>query len=384
MLRLPLKKAEVSELFSLFFSSHQLRVKIELTDLDQNFLGNISRMLVDIQVDGDASSEVEMSASLTLFDPGHSLQITSDNPGDGAMYFDRMIKVTMCYASPGSSNFYEVPVFFGPISKLDKQGDVVMLEVQGKEYLMYSSVFKKDNLKKGRKATDIMKNIFRTYGEVFYSVPDLPDTIDKDLAVGLDAIPWQLQKRLASVLNRDLKYSATGTAMLRRRNPDVKYVFDKFTAEPQISFNADTLINAVLVIGAKPKGKGKKAVQYEAVPDKSHPLSPWKMGRTVGGEVRPRYYRAIIEDPKLKTKKACKVQAEKRLAQGLLESVEVSFESMWVTTLQLNDVIGVKTSDYFVQARLRQFSGDPKTGRAAYGFNKNMRPASKQIRRNRK
>lgn len=372
---------------NLIHSPHRLYVRFQLMDLDHNHIADISHRFVDGQVDYDADAEVVSTASMEFWDPHSTMHIDSGSPSDGAMFMDRMIRAIYCIGNPDGTKWYTCPVFTGPMTKVDRNEQYIDIELSGKEYLMYSSVWNAHTYKKGKSITDVMKDIANDYGEGKTNIPNKKKTLVKQFALGRESVPWTAMKTLAKALGMQLFYDNRGVLNLKERPRHVKFTFDEkmMTSFPQIGFSTDNLINAVKVVGAKPKGKGKKKVKFVARAKRSHPLSPWRLGRTVGGDLKPRYYMAVIEDEKLKTKKDCKAVAMNRLEQGLIESVEASWDGMVVPFLEMNDNIRLKTETFACTVRLRKASFSLSApGLASYGYNRNLKPARKKIRRHKK
>lgn len=370
---------------NLLFSSHMVFIRVQVLNLSGDYLYDVSDRLLDGgQVDYDADGDTESTASLSFYDPDNAMDIDTNSPNDGAMFMDRMVRILHCIAPPDGSLWYEVPIFCGPMTKVDRTDNFVDVECSGKEYLLYSSVWNPQTYKKGRPMTDVMKDIARDYGESKLNIPNLQKSLVKEFALGGDGVPWKAIKALAKALNRQVFYDGRGTLNLKARPSTSVFTFDEtmMTGKPQIGFDNDKLINAVKVIGAKPKGKGKKKVKAVVRAPRSHPLSPWSLGRDVGGVRKPRYYMAVIEDEKLKTAKDCKAVAKNRLRQGLIESVSASWDSLVVPVLQMNDLVRVKTDTFTVTVRVRKASFSLSANSAAsYGYTRNLSPAKKKIRR---
>lgn len=383
MLDLGYSNAKKRAFEELLFSNHKVFVRIQILDLDHKYISDVSRRLIAGQVDFDADADITQTLSITLFDPHNEMDITTDSPNDGAAFMDRQVKVTYCIAPPDESVWYECPLFCGPMTKVDRQDDAVNIECAGKEFLLAVSVYTPATYKKGKRKTDVVVDLLRDYGEQRYSVKASTSTLPKDLAVSHQSVPWTVIKSVVNTLGQMIFYDGRGYAIMRRRPSSAVFTFGKnmITSKPQIGFSTDKLINAARVVGAKPKGKNKTPVSFKMRAASSHPLSPYALGRTVGGVRKPRDYMANIEDESLKTVAACKAVAEERVRVGLIEGVEVAFESLVVPHLQINDVFKVHTDDFAVDARFRKASFSLTSAKATYGYTKNLSPQKAKIRR---
>jgi len=383
MLNFGIKGNDLKEFHGLLFSSHQLFIRMQMMDLSHNHEKDISDIFLDGQVDYDDEGDVEASASLQFFDPSNIMDIVSNSPNHGAMFADRMIRVLFCVGRVDGTKWFVVPLITGPITKLDRDRNFINCNISGKEYLLYSSGVVATYGSK-RQITDVMTDILRDNGEKKFSVKKRSKKLNKKLAVGgTENTPWSAIKSLAGALGDVVAYDGNGAFYHRDKNTKSMFTFDetKMTTEPQFGYNLDNLINRVKVIGAKPKGKKTMRVSSTVTAPKSHPLSPHALGRNG----KPRYYTLTIEDEKLKSKKACRNLAKRRLKQGLMEAQEASFETLAVPHLQKGDFVTVKTANFQTKVPCRKRSISLKTpGKMTFGFNKNMKPATAMIRRNKK
>lgn len=385
MLDMGLTRAQKRAYELLLRSNHRVHVSIQILNLDHVYLADMSHRLLEGQVDIDASADVSRSLTLSLYDPKSSLDMTSISPDDGALYLDRMVRVVYSIAPPDGSVWYPCPIFCGPITKMDRSKGVVSIEAAGKDHLMYSSVWTPVVYKKGRKKTDVLIDLLRDFGEARYKVPRYKARLPKNLSISDKTVPWKAIRNLASSVNCHAFYDARGWATVRGLGKQRVFVFteDHVTNVPQFGYSLEGVINAVKVIGGKPKGS-KRKIRVKIRVDRSHSLSPWNLGRLVGGVRKPRDYMEIIEDENILSNKEATRIAKSRLRVGILEEVEASFDSVVIPHLEVNDVVGVRVGDFSTSMRYRKAS-IPLTGRpvGTVGYNKRLSPTKKRIRRNR-
>ena len=119
----------------------------------------------------------------------------------------------------------------------------------------------------------------------------------------------------------------------------------------------------------------KKKVQYRAVADRSHPLSPWRLGRN---EV-PRYLWSEVQDDSLRTVRECKEVGEKMLKQGLMAGVEVQFDGLPHPRLQERDTCRIQTDSFSATFPMKRFTIPLVAGEnSAYGYLRRMSPKGRR------
>lgn len=365
---------------------HRRIITMQLLDLNHNYLAQLSNRFIDGQVDIDADAEVTRKLTTTIFDPKSELGLDNLNVNDGSLYVDRMIRVVYGVASPDGSRLYEVPIFCGPISKLNRKGPFLSVEASGKEYLLYGSMWHKTTYKKGRLRSDVIRDMFLDHGEQpsRFNVPKANYKVAKDLSIGTVVSPWSQIEVQAKAMSREGFYDGRGVGQVRANSSTSQYTFSKFTVQPEITYNTDVMVNSVIVIGWKPRGR-KTPMVRRFVPPSTHPLSPYKLGRIVNGKVKPRYYTQEISDSGLTSLVQINRVGKKALADGLLKSVEAAFEAPVIPDLEENDTYTLDWEDTTTNAKFRK-SSIPLVGPpvASVGYLRRVNPAASKIRRNAK
>jgi hypothetical protein len=329
----------------LLVSNHAIDVVVQLLDLDHRYVSDLSTRLLTGQVTIDDEADTTRAMTMDLMDPFHQLKLDPDSPDDGALFFNRMVKVSYGVLSPDRFQQFYVPVFCGPITDLTRNTAAVSLTCKGKEVLLSSNLWTAKTYKKGTKKTNAIINLLRYVGgETKYQIPDLPDRFTKDWTVTKETSAWAAAKALAKGMGYQLFYDGRGTCIMRKKPGSSIFTFsDKgaLLTTPQPKYNVDTSYNAVEVTGGVPTGS-KTNVWWRVVAPANHPLAPAKLGRNGV----PRYLTLRVSDDNLKTRTACAVRAREELSAALVEAVDVAFDCLPVPHLEEGDYCTVKNDDW--------------------------------------
>lgn len=382
-----LKAWELRDLKSLLCTAYRLRIEIDLMDTDHNHLGSINNRLLDGAVDVDAAAEITRSLKLDLLDLNSSLHLDKGNPAEGSMFLNRMIRIRYCVGRPDNSKWYEIPIFTGPITKINRNGVVLSIECQGKESLADENAWFARSWKKGYLRSKLIKLIMIGAGETRFVFVNATSKTGDSTNLKRDNSPFKLAKKIASAMNCLLFYDGSGTLILRRKSRKSMWTFNgKFrTTVPQVSYDLGSFWNAVHVKGGTPKGrkkgkkenddknKKKKEKQKTArvVAPRAHPLSPFSLRRNG----KPRYVWTEVEDDSLKTRKECVRFGKTILAQGLVQAVDVSFNSLPVPMMEENDPFTVVSDRYTGAALAKKFTITLTPGEMSVGYNRKVKPS---------
>lgn len=385
MQTLGLSNSERNKFHRALRSSHTRRVVVSVTNLEGNTLSVVSHRLLDGQVLVDMDADVTRSATLSLLDRKHSLNFDTDSPDDGALYADRMIRIEIEILVEDLGRHVSVPVFHGPVTKLDRKGDVVDIECQGKESLALGAVWRPITLKKGTKKTDAIRTLMsERAGETRFAFPTLTARLPKAVTLDRYSPVWASARKIASGMNRQLYYTAGGVLKLRAVPDRPVFTFKTGTggdilSDVAISNLMEDVKNVVVVKGGKPKG-AKNAVRATAVAEDSHPLSPRRLGRNGV----PRYLVELVENESIRTDADARERAKQILRDRLRSTVEVTFDALPIPHLDAGDLVRVETDDASFEFRLRQFSiplgvsGDPVM---SVGYHRRTTVNRRRIRR---
>lgn len=382
MISLGLSVANQKTLMSLLVSHHTIKVKVQILDMNHNYVGDVSNRLVEGQVDIDIDAAITRSLKLVLLDPTHALHLDSNSPDEGALFMDRMIRVIYTVINPTGTFSADIPLFCAPIRKLDRTGVLLNIEAHGKEVLSLPQIWWGKTYKKGTRKTSIVYSLLYDSGERKLSIPARSDTIPYNISIGATNSRWGMAKHVAGSLNQQLSYDGRGYAVLR---PWPQLTVFNFTesvikSDPQVGFDLSDVVNAVQVIGGIPKGS-KTRIQYKMVAPIPHPLSPLKLGRAGYGLYLPK----VIQDDNILSVVQARAIAWRELQMGLLQSISVAADSLPIPLLEGGDICRLSTPEYSCAFRFTKGS-IPLTakGSMAIGYNKRVTPSVSAIRNRRR
>jgi hypothetical protein len=390
MLKMGLSTAERRLYEAALCRSHTRRTRVEILTLNGGALDEVSAQLVDGQVTVDGDAEVTRSLSLTFLDPNHSLNFDTDSPDSGALYADRMLRVSYGVHVEALGRYVYAPVFTGPVTGLSRDGATVTVEAQGKEKLARGAIWTPINLRKGMDVTAAIRVLMSSRaGETRFSIPDFRNSNGKrptlPAARALDryADAWTTTVKLAKSISKQLFYNGDGVLVMRNLPDAVSWVFrpgdgGSIVGNLSVSYNLDDLVNTVAVKGQPPKGS-KGVVSASVFAPADHPLSPKRLGRTGA----PRHLVEYIEDQSIRSHKDAMALAEKTLANKLRETVDVTFDSLPIPHLDVGDMVRIETPDFALKFRMKKFTiplapnGDPVM---SVGYLKRLTPNKRAIR----
>jgi hypothetical protein len=373
VLDLGLRRAELRDFHRALANHHGIRIRVTVLTLEHEPLGHTTDEVLDGQVNIDADAEVTRSLTLTFLDRRRAMDFDSDSPSNGALYANRMLRVAYEVRVDALGDWVNVPVFTGPITKLDRTGDEVTVECQGKELLALSQAWEPMTVKKGVNKVDAIRRILRERaGETRFDFPDLAAKLPKAVSLGRDSQPWLVAQKIADSLNRQLFYDGRGVCRMRRFPGNTTYTFTDgprgdVMSPPQVVFSIDEVANTVWVKGGKPKAKKSKdepqpqdddkkekerGVRHAETAPRSHPLSPWRLGRN--GE--PRYLLHVVENDAIRNEKEAREVAQRVLRRKLRQLVEVTFDSLPTPHLEPEDLLRINTDHVGQVVRLGQMS----------------------------
>lgn len=385
MIALGLTSADLKLFNQSLVGHHSVRVTVMLLTLTHGYISDLSDQLLDGQVSIDADAEITRSLSLQLYDPEHSLKIDSSAPSDGALFYDRMIRIVYSIKSEILPRWVDVPIFTGPITKMSRDGDKMNLECQGKESLLTPPAVANTShtFGKGWKRSDLVKSIMGTFGgENRFSIPDYPHKTSAPVVMKGNTNLWQLAKAVSgAVATRQLFYDGRGYLCMRTTPSTSTYTFKtgnggNITTTPTVEYDIANVRNVVKVTGAIPKGRKTPVVAVAGLP-RSHPLNHIVMGRSG----KPRALLEEIVDDNLKTIGQAQEVANARVKALAVESVDVKFDALVAPHLEPLDLYTLKTPDLSMTGRLRQMTIPLKSPVGSLGYLTKRTPNRARIRR---
>jgi hypothetical protein len=370
---------------SLLSSSHRLFTRVSILDLNHKYLSDISEKLLDGVVSVDAEGDpATRNVQADFLDPRSSMRLDTGDPDDSALFMDRMFKITQTLITPTGQLWFDVPVFCGPLTKVQRRGFTLSVEGQGKEIMGAANSWQRHTFAKGLlKSTVITRIMQDILGETKLDIIERPEKLPDNLAITPDKSPWKVASQLANSMNCQLFYDGRGVCRMRETPSKSVFTFESdvnILSDPQMDYDASELKNAIIVLGGKPKGS-KERIVVRLVADRKHPLSPWNIGR----KDAPRYLTEIIEDDSIKTKAEAMAIAKRKLKLNLIQAMQTSFDALPPRHLDPLDLCRISTDKYSATFRLRQFT-IPLTvsNPSSIGYLKRGKPLKKAIRRNKR
>jgi hypothetical protein len=375
---LGLTAAQQAALHDTLVGHHSIRVSVYLMNLSGSKLADISNRLIDGQVNVDGDADITRSCTLSLLDVDRSLSLDSDSPDSGALYVDRMIQVQYAVKDAASgSSWVTIPLFTGPVVKVDRDDAVISVECQGKELLGMGQVWTPRTYKKGTRKTEVMQSILQGCGETKFNFPEYSTPIPSDYAIGRDNTPWGVAKYLANGMGLQLFYDGRGVARLRARPQTSVFRFragdnGSILSSPKVTYTLDNLKNIVWVRGSINPGSGglsEYKIGAVAQAPAAHPLSPVRLGRNG----KPRYLLEIYDNSTITSKSEAQRFANSILASHLLQSVDVAFDAFPLPHLEEMDVCRYDTPQASNAFRAVKFSIPLLAGGVmAVGYNRRV------------
>lgn len=358
---------------------HLIRIRVDLLDMDQNYLGTATGRVLSGQVDVDVSAEITRSCGLTVLDPDHLLNLDSSATFGGSLFLDRMIRVRYGVYSEEFPRWVDIPVFTGPIDDVERDGDVVSLNAIGKESLLLGPASTHRSWLSGSYKTTVLRELLAMFGEAYTEIPHQSTKTTKVLSIAPSTIPWQyIQSVARSWGGGRIVYDGAGYARFQTQNNSPQWTFrggndGTLLSKPKIAYDMKNVRNFVVVTGAAPTKGGKPVVGLAHAPS-NHPLSSDNLGRNG----TRRYLREDISDTTVTTTKAAEALAAQRLQEHLNTGLQLSYEAMVIPHLEPWDVVAVNHGVWATSASLTNYTipltadGKMTIGRR-YTVNRHMR-----------
>lgn len=387
-----LNEAETADYLATIAGYYEQQVRIEVLTNERRVLSTISAALIDGQVDcmrvevdwfSEDKSNQEIGISryaknITLYDPSHAIALDSGSPADGALYLDRSIRIIVSVR--GRLRWYDVPVFTGPITDLEREGALITLEAEGCESFGQGAAWRTDTLKNMTKVEAFKRLMYET-GEVdeWMDVPTSREKLVAPKVIARDTRRWDKAFFIMASMNRLCFYDGYGRC--RTPVPDTDPVMEfgvgdngLLLAEPGVRFSTDGFRNHWWQLTSTAKGKDIEA----GVPlPASHPLTPIKIGRNG----KPKYLLGSESNPDLRTKAKAYERGKTLLAQASSET-HVRGECRPVWHLSPFDWALMRTAGWAMPFPVAEFSLPLAGGQMTLGYQDNLaKPAVDRIRR---
>lgn len=338
------------------FGGYDMKVTVQILTNNHAVVSTVSNVLMDGQVDVDVTDKTQPSRKclLQFLDPGHSLAFDSSAPTDGALYLDRMIRVIVSVRC--SFGWVDVPVFTGPVTGVDRDGDLVNVNAAGKETFGLRSAWETHTFKSGRKWAVVVDMLTRTGEQPRYmQIPTTGGRIVKAISIGRETQLWVKAVNVEASRDRILLCDARGIArsVAKTSKPVATFDGSNILSEPQISFSTDNLKNAIIVVGADPDGP-KKPVSALVVAPRSHPLSPWKIGR--GTQGRGGYLTFREDNSHIRTTPKAVARGQALLVEYLSMQTQATWDALPIWHLDGFDTVNLATETFSATVQVKKFS----------------------------
>lgn len=376
-----LSASEFQALVEAFGRPHRMRRAVQILDLNHNLIEDVTNEFNDGQVDIDSTATVTRSTAPQMFDPTHSIGLDTENPAAGTVAPIYMLRLKRGIFVEELDRWCDFPLFTGPITRPSRNGDMLTIEAQGKEYLAQDLAWRTMVLKKGmNKVTAIRKLMGDGVGETRFRMSATKGKLTKDITLSRTKSPWQVAKSIAHGMGRTFYYDGAGTLVVMPKSTTSVFTFTTGTGgtvvtPAKVGNNEAETKNMVYVTGGTPKGKKSPVTGYAYAPS-SHPLSASHLA--INGV--PHYKRLDVSDDSIKSKAAANTLAKSELEGALIQATTVQFDSlpMWLLEeadyyTHADDVAG-----FAIKAAVRQMS-IPLTCEGVQ-TNGTQRPVSRPIR----
>lgn len=362
MLPLGLSAGRQREFHRALTGTRIVRPFAQVLTLDHKVVADVSHMIVDGAVNFSNDAETTRSCSLDLWDPSGHIGFGDNDPSDGALFLDNMIRAGHTYDWPGNQGDpIDVPLFTGPVHELNRDAWTIAIGALGKESIALRRAWHPVTYSVGY-VTDIIRWLLRRAGETKFDIPDLKYVTTSATVIWPMSQLWKHAQKLATSIDRQLFYDGRGVVRLRKIPAKPVWIFEDgpngiLTARPRVTYDVARVRNRVWVRGRKPKGKER--VNGDASLPRTNPFSAWRLGRGpdhLGGElVEP------VENDRMKTNRECHEHAVTILNRINRQQVSIEYDPLPVPHLEEGDVVEVDSDDIRWTHHARNFS-IPLTG----------------------
>ena len=268
--------------------THRINIDVRVHDSNEKVINTVTSHVLGGSVQVDMSQAPHRTLDLIMLQPQHAQAWMPDGPGDAHIFANNFVsvryKVWVDDLSTGPG-WVEVPVFWGPITGLSKDGDQVTITASGKEILGLDPHLLWDTMtvREGRKRTTAIRDVLQAKGETRFDLPDLNAKVGKRLSLNRHAQVWRVAKHIAGGVDWQLFYDGRGRVRARRWPQNRVWTFHGGTLgdvlnKPRISYDVESVRNIVEVLGPEPKGPPQR-IRAVARAAAAHPMSAEKMKR---------------------------------------------------------------------------------------------------------
>ena len=386
MINLGLSSAELNLFNRSLFTGYDLKVTIQILDLNHKYLADASEKLLGGQVNKSFWDIVTSGATLELLDPDNQTGFDTTNPSEGALYADRMIKIVYSVYSQLLPKWVDVPLFCGPVTKISRDDAVVSIECQGKEslYVAPQMAWTARTYSKGTKLVSAVRDLLTTRaGETKLDLPEWARTLKKDYSLALETPTWDMVRKLVgSRLIQQAFYDGRGYFRLRTcpTTPIITFTEDQMVSVPKLAFEGEAIRNTARVKGATPTGKSQITATAEL--PASDASSSTSLGRKLAsGTLVKRRLVELVEDTTIDTQKEADDLAKDTLDSLDLQNITFDYDSVPIPHLEQGDVFAIASRDFGRNLRAKIFSVPLRAGEQSNGTYRRLVPTSRTKRK---
>lgn len=381
-------------------------IRVSVLTKDGEVVEDVSDAFLDGNVTVDSGAEVSRACTVQLLDPRRRWGVTADSYQGEELHLARQLRVLWCIDSPLLPVRVSVPVFTGPVTRLQREGPIVQVECQGKEVYGLVPTRRSFSRRYGANKTATLRDLLVTrmgesrhrlggiprLGGEFTSGGKLHDVNANAFVCGPKDKAWVKAKTLSG--GRQLLYGGDGAPYLRRYPSSPVFVFyadreDATVTSPvTVSGDLQQIKNVVQATGQSKAKKVKKGNDTDAKKDKDDdgkeepkwkiiPPKPIRTSVTLprrspvsayelGPNNAPMWLLAEISNNKARGQKALRKVALDALQDTLRH--DLSFSAVPIPHLEPGDLIRVVTDWESSTSRVRTFDLPLGEGDMSIGY----------------
>lgn len=357
--------------------SHRIRTTARIHDRDEKIIHTFSGSILSgaVQVDmsqtpsnlgfaegATSSGGPVRTLSLTVLLPRKDPAWRPDVPSMEAAFADNFISVEYGVFVDDLSDgpdWVDVPVFWGPITGIDEDGDQITINGAGKEVLALSPVLLWHPLtvRRGTRRTRAIRTVLEAMGERRFSLPNFSSKIRNTWSLDRHAEAWVMASSIARYGNWQLFYDGRGRARLREYPRNRIWTFTSgengaVLSKPKISYDIGATRNVVEIVGSPPSGSTRQ-IRAESRPPVWHPLSPWSLRRN---GIRRNMVHSET-GARVNNHREAQQLGDRLLDQLITATVQVEFDSLVIPHLEEGDRVAVVVGETYASGPPRELEG---------------------------
>lgn len=386
MLPLPISRAERGELEHVLRGGNgtiHARGRLAVMDKYHRPLTHLDDWLLDGQVEWNSSADVSRTATATVLDPDGRAGLDAASPTGSSARLDRFVQMHRDVWLPSAHQWVSIPLFTGPVSGVQRDGNTITIAAQGKESLALQPFWSPKSWPRSTPRVRIIREMMRDgTGEGEFALPWWRTPAGRETSVVVfseddESTVWAQAQAQAKTMGAHLYYDALGVLRLRLRPviPVWRFTEAEMVGRPTVSEDTSRVINTVIVDGGTPKAGQRLVTAKESLPA-SHPWSWWNLGRNGV----PRRIVETISDTSIVTYSEARRVAKRRIREHSAAAWEISCDVLPVPMLEPGDLVRVDAHDVAQSAGLFRATIPLTGGLMSLGSIHPYRPATSWAR----